>query len=186
LDYQEAVNRLTALRKTGELIAAKIADLKESIEEGAEQTIGLRADELVVGSAKQSEALSSALVRLADDREQLANLETELKALAMAEKRLQSAVGAAEGVAKSKSLESIMEIYADKVRRLKEALDVAVKLNGEVLALHQLARSQDLESVVVDKTYLKILRTGGYLDVLSDAPSSYVAKWNTHVAGLIS
>ena len=184
--YQDAANRLAALRKTGELIAAKIADLKQSIEEGAEVTIGLRADDLVSGHVKQSDALVSALVKLADDRQQVGDLETELQAIGMAEKRLQSAVGTAERAAKSLVLESIMERYGNKVRQLKEALDIAVTLNSEVVELHQLARAQDLESVAHDKTYLKILRTGGHLDILSAAPNAYVAKWNNHVAGLIS
>ena len=45
----EAIGRLAALRKTGHLIAAKIEELKQSIEQGAERTIGLRADEMVAG-----------------------------------------------------------------------------------------------------------------------------------------
>jgi len=183
--YREATRRLAALRTTGELITTKIEELKQSIEAGAEHTIGLRADELVAGG-KKSDALASALVRLADDREQLANLETELKALGIAEKRLQSAVGTAERSAKSKVLETIMEVWADKVRALKTALDSAVQLNGEVLEIYQAARSQDLEGVALDKTYLKILRSGGHLDILSDAPNGHVARWNAHVAGLIS
>jgi hypothetical protein len=184
-DYRDATTRLYALRRTGKSIATKIEELQQSIEDGAEKTIGLRADELVAGG-KKSDALASAVVRLADDREQLSNLETELKALSIAEKRLQSAVATAERAAKSKVLDTIMEAYAGKVRALKTALDTAVQLNAEVLEIHQIARSQDLEGVAMDKTYLRILRTGGHLEILSDAPNAYVAKWNTHVAGLIS
>jgi phosphopantetheine adenylyltransferase len=184
--YREAIGRLSALRKTGHLIATKIEELKQSIEQGAEETIGLRADELVSGRGKKSEALSSALDRLANDREELANLETELKALGIAEKRLQSAVGPAERSAKLKVLDTIMEVYADKVRALKAAVDTVVQLNTEVLEIHQVTRSQDLEGIASDKTYLKILRMGGHLEILSDVPNGYVAKWNAHVAGLIS
>jgi hypothetical protein len=184
-EYQSAVSRLSALRKTGALIANKIEELQQSIEDGAEKTIGLRADELVAGG-KKSDALASAVVRLADDKEALSGLETELKAMSIAERRLVTAVSTAERSAKSKVLETIMEAYAGKVRALKTSLDTAVQLNAEVLEMHQIARSQDLEGVAMDKTYLRILRTGGHLDVLSDAPNSYVSKWNTHVAGLIS
>jgi hypothetical protein len=183
--YQEAIGRLSALRRTGKSIATKIEELQQSIEDGAEKTIGLRADELVAGG-KKSDALASAVVRLADDREQLANLETELKAMSIAERRLVAAVSTAERSAKSKVLETIMEAYAGKVRALKTALDTAVQLNVEVLELHQIARSQDLEGVALDKTYLKILRSGGHLEILSDSANGYVSKWHAQVAGLIS
>jgi hypothetical protein len=184
-DYRDATTRLYALRRTGKSIATKIEELQHSIEDGAEKTIGLRADELVAGG-KKSDALASAVVRLADDKEALSGLETELKAMSIAERRLVAAVSTAERSAKSKVLETIMEAYAGKVRALKTALDTAVQLNVEVLELHQIARSQDLEGVALDKTYLKILRSGGHLEILSDSANGYVSKWHAQVAGLIS
>jgi hypothetical protein len=62
----------------------------------------LRADELLSGGKS-----SDALAQLGDSRKQLESLETELKALAVAERRLLSAVDTAERAAKSPEIVNI-------------------------------------------------------------------------------
>jgi chromosome segregation ATPase len=168
---------------------SQIESLQQALSDGEERLVGLRAEQILNGRSgdERFEALSATL---ANQRDELRALESERKALAVAEREAGRALQAAETRAKRQAAERLLDQIRQTARKLDGILSQAERVNDQLIQLDAAAKAEGLAEVGVGgKTLLLLARTGCGWPALDADHKGYVTTvrgWRESVVALLN
>jgi hypothetical protein len=188
-DWQQEKSVLTAqdkrrlIRETLAVTREKLTALRKVLENGDQQLVALRADEIVSGNRK-SERHDTLAQTLADATEQIRRLEREEQALLLAEQTVSSAVHDAERQARAKAGERLLAVYRHEVEKLKTLVEQAQTVNERLIDLDAQLKKSGLAETGA-KSLVLLSRSGSAWNALSDKPilgnPIHVTDWLKHI-----
>jgi hypothetical protein len=186
-DSVQARQKLHNVRQTMAQVREQIETLQQAIMDGDQKLIALRADQIVRDSTND-ERYELAAITLADQREQLRNLEAELKALVMAEHKVEQTCREADRVARGQAAEHLLNDYRDTIAQLQEVLEKAERINNHLAELDTKYRKSDL-SESGGKTLTLLLRGGGAWSAMTPPPIHgnpiHLVDWRKYIKGAL-
>ncbi|MBA3754243.1 MAG: hypothetical protein H0X01_08930 [Nitrospira sp.] len=174
------------IRETLTETREKLITLRQVLEDGDQQLVSLRADEIVNGNRK-SERHDTLAQTLADAREQIRNFERE-EALLLAEQTVSATVRDAERHARAQAGQRLLAAYQQHVKKLKALVEQARAVNEELLDLAAQLKQSGLTETGT-KQLILLARPGVAWNALSPMPIHgnpiHVTDWLAHVDRLL-
>jgi DNA repair exonuclease SbcCD ATPase subunit len=183
---EKAQKKYSDIAQRRQDVREQIETLQQSIADGDERLVGLRAEQILNGRA-DDERYESLTAKLGNDRETLRTLETEQKALAIAEREAGKAVQAAQARAKRQAADRLYAKMQQAARELDEILTKAEQVNDELIQLDAEAKAEGVAEAG-GKALLLVSRGGAHWSALNrhhTGQTITLLGWRQHVRSLL-